>query len=184
MFNPDEIKEAKSLYNALIGLAKEKADLEVLKKQREESLKFEIAGEADQKDKVGNPDPKKVKMPLVTAVLDELYKDKENKKATEYEIMQEYKTLIKNKRVNENTVNDYLSVLAEIDSNKDDTKSCFADCTIIGKEVMDAVDAIVKEEYKAIKDDAMENAGYEVKLTKDNSEKLLLIDEIKKVILK
>lgn len=180
----NEIKEAKSLYNALIGLAKEKADLEVLKKQREETLKFEIAGEADLKDKDGNPEPKKVKMPLVSAVLDELYKDKENKKATEYEIMQEYKGLIKNKRVNENTVTDYLSVLAEIESNKEDTKACFADCTVITKDVMDAVDAIVKEEYKAIKDDAMENAGYEVKPAKDNSEKLSLIEEVKKAILK
>ena len=181
----NEIKEAKSLYNALIGLAKEKADLEVLKKQREETLKFEIAGEADLKDKDGNPEPKKVKMPLVSAVLDELfYKDKENKKATEYEIMQEYKDLIKNKRVNENTVTDYLSVLAELDSNKEDTKACFADCTVITKDVMDAVDAIVKEEYKAIKDDAMESAGYEVKPAKDNSEKLSLIEEVKKAILK
>lgn len=184
MFNAEEIKEAKSLYNALIGLSKEKADLEVLKRQREEKLKFEIAGEADLKDKEGNPDGKKVKMPLVTAVLDELYKDKENKKATEYEIMQEYKTLIKNKRVSEDIVSDYLSVLAEIDSNKEDTKACFADCTIIGKEVMDAVDAIVKEEYKAIKDDAMENAGYEIKPVKDNSEKLSMIEELKKAILK
>ena len=49
---------------------------------------------------------------------------------------------------------------------------------------MDAVDAIVKEEYKAIKDDAMENAGYEVKPAKDNSEKLSLIEEVKKAILK
>lgn len=180
----NEIKEAKSLYNALIGLAKEKADLEVLKKQREETLKFEIAGEADLKDKEGNPDGKKVKMPLVSAVLDELYKDKENKKATEYEIMQEYKDLIKNKRVNENTVTDYLSVLAELDSNKEYTKACFTDCTVITKDVMDAVDAIVKEEYKAIKDDAMESAGYEVKPAKDNSEKLSLIEEVKKAILK
>lgn len=180
----NEIKEAKSLYNALIGLAKEKADLEVLKKQREETLKFEIAGEADLKDKDGNPEPKKVKMPLVMAVLDELYKDKENKKATEYEIMQEYKGFIKNKRVNENTVTDYLSVLAEIDANKEDTKACFADCNVITKDVMDAVDAIVKEEYKAIKDDAMENAGFEVKPAKDNSEKLSLIEEVKKAILK
>ena len=53
MFNAEEIKEAKSLYNALIGLSKEKADLEVLKRQREEKLKFEIAGEADLKDKEG-----------------------------------------------------------------------------------------------------------------------------------
>ena len=155
----NEIKEAKSLYNSLVALAKEKADLEVLKRQREDSLKFEIAGEAD-------------------------LKDKENKKATEYEIMQEYKGLIKNKRVNENTVTDYLSVLAEIESNKEDTKACFADCTVITKDVMDAVDAIVKEEYKAIKDDAMENAGYEVKPAKDNSEKLSLIEEVKKAILK
>ena len=180
----NEIKEAKSLYNSLVALAKEKADLEVLKRQREDSLKHEVAAEADLKDKEGNPDPKRVKMPLVSAVLDELYKDKENKKATEYEIMQEYKGLIKNKRVNENTVTDYLSVLAEIDANKEDTKACFADCTVITKDVMDAVDAIVKEEYKAIKDDAMESAGYEVKPAKDNSEKLSLIEEVKKAILK
>lgn len=39
----NEIKEAKSLYNSLVALAKEKADLEVLKRQREDSLKFEVA---------------------------------------------------------------------------------------------------------------------------------------------
>ena len=72
----NEIKEAKSLYNSLVALAKEKADLEVLKRQREDSLKHEVAAEADLKDKEGNPDGKKVKMPLVMAVLDELYKDK------------------------------------------------------------------------------------------------------------
>ena len=39
----NEIKEAKSLYNSLVALAKEKADLEVLKRQREDSLKHEVA---------------------------------------------------------------------------------------------------------------------------------------------
>lgn len=89
--NQEEQKVLKNLYAKLSNLYKEKAKLEVLKRDREEKLKEEIAGVCHIINKQGEIQRSKVKMPLVNAILDELYRDKPNKEEIKADTMENYK---------------------------------------------------------------------------------------------
>ena len=72
----EEQSELKTLHEKLRNLYAHKAKLEVIKKGRENKLKEEIASVCDIKNKQGEIQSNKVKMPLVNAILDELYREK------------------------------------------------------------------------------------------------------------
>lgn len=91
MLNKEEKQELKSLYAKLSTLHKERASLEVLKKNRENTLKEEVASVCEIKNKQGEIQANKVKMPLISAILDELYREKPNKKEEEISTYETYK---------------------------------------------------------------------------------------------
>ncbi|EPP1145937.1 hypothetical protein ACULYO_001241 [Campylobacter upsaliensis] len=159
-FSKEEKKELKELYGKLRTLYEERANMEVLRKEREDKLKDEFAFALDLKNKQGELQSSKVKMPLVSALIDELYKDKPNKKEIEYELMQEYKNLIKNKKINEEALKAMISA----------------------EESLDALTLILKDEFKLLLSDAYEKAGYETKAIKDKAELERLSLSIKELL--
>ncbi|EME2750624.1 hypothetical protein VSV78_001672 [Campylobacter jejuni] len=159
-FSKEEKEELKELYSKLRTFYEERANMEVLRKEREDKLKDEFAFALDLKNKQGELQNSKVKMPLVSALIDELYKDKPNKKEIEYELMQEYKNLIKNKKINEEALKAIISA----------------------EESLDALTLILKDEFKLLLSDAYEKAGYETKAIKDKAELKKLSLSIKELL--
>lgn len=178
----EEQNELKSLYMKLNNLYKEKAELEVLKKSREDKLKDEVASACEIKNKQGEIQRSKVKMPLVNAILDELYRDKPNKEEIKADTMDTYRQAIKNKEVNEDCIKSYISSDESIKENTDFIKEVYKESSILSKEILDALNAVLKEEFKIYLNAELVKSGYEVKEEKDNSEILELKEMIKKLI--
>lgn len=173
MFNQAEKDELKGLYQKLQNLYGEKARLEVLKKQRENSLKEEMAS-------VLNVESKTIKMPLLMALLNEKYNEKPNPKRIEFETMESYEESLK--EANSEVINGLMSVNETINENKSDIKEAFKDSTLAGHEILKALDMLVKEEYKLMLNDALSKAGFEAKEPKDNSELESLMEMLKEVL--
>lgn len=181
-FSKEEKQELKELYTKLRTLYEERANMEVLKKEREDKLKDEFASTLDLKNKQGELQSSKVKMPLVNALLDELYKDKENKKELEYELMQDYKSLIKSKKINEEALKAVISAEENLNENTTFIKETYKDSTFCSKESLDALTLILKDEFKLMLGDAYEKAGYDIKPIKDKAELEKLRASIKELL--
>lgn len=184
MTNLDENQkqEAQELYSKLIQLHTQKANLEAIKKDREETLKNDIASVCNIRNKAGEPVASKVKMPIVLAILNELYKQKPNKKNEEADMLEIFRKAIKKEEVSKEIVNDYLSVENALEENKQDIKEAFKETTLLSKEMLNAISLIVKEEYKIMKEDNLAQAGFESKPPKDNSEILEIKAELENVL--
>ncbi|MBX7491214.1 hypothetical protein [Helicobacter turcicus] len=180
--NTNEKQELKELYKKLNNLYKERAKLEVLKKNREESLKEEIASVCEIKNKQGETDAKRVKMPLINAILDELYKEKPNKKEEEISLYETYKEAISRNKINKDCITNFLSSTESLNENAAFIKESFKDSTLLSKEVLDALSALLKEEYKLHLNDALSKEGYEIKEPKDNAELEALKELIKGLV--
>lgn len=158
------------LYGKLNNLYKHKAKLEVIKKGREEKLKEEIAGACKIQNKQGEIQANKVKMPLVNAILDELYREKPNKEDLKADTMETYKLAIKNKEVNESCIQSYITSGNEIKENANSIKEVWKQNPFFAKEILDGLDALLKDEYKSLLIKELLEAGYEVKEPKDKSD--------------
>lgn len=102
----NQIQEVKETYEKLKNIYENKSQMEILKKERENTIKEGIASICDLRDKEGNTDIKKVKMPLLIALLNEIYNEKENPKETEYSLASSSKALqvsLSNKDTSANT---------------------------------------------------------------------------------
>lgn len=170
-----QIVEANELYKRLVNIYSDKADMEALKKQREDRIKEELAGACDIKNKDGEIQPSRVKMPLVLALLAELYRDKDNSKEIEYEVMQSYRKAIKNREIDEKLLDGFLFCIDEINASRNYVKDAFKDTSLLDKDTLKALDELAREKYLEMKTEKLEEAGYEQRKPKDNSE----IDELK-----
>ena len=184
MLNKEEKQELKSLYAKLSALHKERASLEVLKKNRENTLKEEVASVCEIKNKQGEIQANKVKMPLISAILDELYREKPNKKEEEISTYEIYKDSIKSKKVNEDCIKSLLSVVDSLEENKSNIKETYKESSILSKEILEALNEVLKKEFKNALNEELEQNGYEVKEAKDKSEieelKFALLEVLKK----
>ncbi|EAJ2975753.1 hypothetical protein I7007_001315 [Campylobacter jejuni] len=178
----EEREELEKIYNSLKNLYKEKADLEVLKKNREEQLKDEIANVCDIRNKAGEALGKNVKMPLVMAIIEEIKLGKPNKKDIEADTMDTYRKAIKSNEVNKEVVNDFVTILDEIKENQLNIKEVFKDCNVLSREVLSAVDLLIKDKYKEIKEDAMSKAGYDLKPPKDKADILSIKTQLEDIL--
>ena len=178
----EEKDELKTIYQKLSNLQKERAKLEVLKKDREQLLKEDIASVLQIKDKKGEIQSSRVKMPLVNAILDGAFRDKQNKKEEEIGIYEEYKEVIENKEVSEDCIKAYISTNESIEENISLFKDVYKESSILSKEVLNALNALLKEEYKEMLQDELNQNGYEIKEEKDNREQLELQAEIKELL--
>ena len=179
MLNKEEKKELKTLYTKLSTLYKEKANLEVLKKTIENTLKEEVASVCEIKNKQGEIQANKVKMPLIASILDELYREKPNKKEEEISTYEAYKDSITRKKVNEDCIKNFLSAVDSLEENKTNIKEAYKESSILTKEILEALNEVVKEEFKLALNDELEKNGYEVKEAKDKSK----IEELKLALL-
>lgn len=162
--------EVKELYAKLVNLYEEKANLEAIKKDRENTLKDDIAAVCDIKDKEGIPQGSKVKMPLVQAILNQLYREQPNKKDEEFDLLETYRDAIKKEEVSKELIDAYIATEDLIQENKENIKEAFKETSLLSKEILSAVDMIVKEKYKAMKEYALEKQGFEVPVPKDKSD--------------
>ena len=165
-----EQAEVKQLHSKLHNLYEEKARLEVMKKDRENTLKDDIAAVCDIVNGDGIPQGAKVKMPLVQAVINQLFRQKPNKKDEEHDTLEIYRSAIKKEQVSKELVNDYIVAEDLLVENKQNIKEAFKETSVLSKEILNAIDMIVKEKYKEMKEDALEKAGYEVSVARDKSE--------------
>lgn len=178
----EERLELKTLYTKLSNLYADRAKLEVVKKDREQILKEEIASACRIVNKQGETQADKVKMPLVNAILDELYREKSNKEKVKQEIMDSYEIAIKNKEVNEDCIQNFISIDENIKENADFIKEVYKESSILSKEILDGLNALLKEEYKNHLNNELEAQGYEVKEPKDKSKLLELTELIKRLL--
>lgn len=177
----EQKQEAKELLTKLENLYKDRVNLDILKIDRETNLKSEIASICDIKDKKGEIQPSKVKMPLVSALIDELFLEKNNKKEEEYVIMNTYRSAISN-GVNKSVINAYVALKESFDENNQNIKEAFKETSILDKDILEAVNFIAKEYYKTLLENAKLEIGIETKPSKDMSMVLELIEELKKIL--
>lgn len=170
----EEQNGIKELYGKLNNLYQEKAKLEVLKRVREKKLKEEVASVCQIKNKQGEIQASKVKMPLINAILDELYRKQHNKKEEEISIYEEYKQVFKNKEINEDCITAYLSIDESIQENMCFIKEAEKEA-IIPKQVLEALNMLLKDEYAIHLEYELNQNGYESK-KKDDTENLILLD--------
>lgn len=178
----NQLKEAQELLSKLDHIYSEKAANEALKKAREEKLKFEVAHACDLKNKAGEILSNKVKMPLLLSLINELYREKANKKAEDYELMEQYRLALKRSEISKDIVQGYINALDEVESSSKAIKEAFLDVTLLDKDVIDAINIIAKERYKEVKEDKMLEAGFDVKPAKDKTEILELKSELENIL--
>lgn len=180
--NNKEKQELQTLYTKLSTLYKEKAQLELFKKEREDKLKEEIASACKIVDKKGEIQSAKVKMPLVKALLEELYKNLPNKESLKADTMESYKLAIKNKEVSEDCIQAFLSSDESLKENASNIKEAYKESSLLSKEILEALNALVKDEFKLYLNEVLSEAGYEVKEIKDKGELLELKETIKALL--
>ena len=66
-----------------------------------------------------------------------------------------------------------------LEENKTNIKEAYKESSILSKEILEALNEVVKEEFKLALNDELEKNGYEVKEAKDKSE----IEELKLALL-
>lgn len=177
----EQTQEARELLNKLNNLYREKAELEMLKVGRESVLKDEIAGVCDIRNKQGELQPNKVKMPLIAVLIDELFLDKDNKKEQEYLLMDTYKKALLGD-VNKEIINSYVALKESLDENNQDIKQSFKDTSSLDKDILEAINFIAKERYKELLESKKIEAGIEIKPPKDMSAILEIIKELEDIL--
>lgn len=177
----EEREEAKVLFEKLVSLYEERVGLDMLKIDREASLKEEVAKACEIRNKDGEALPNKVKMPLLSALIDELHFDKPNKKEEEYVLMGTYRDALLGNEVEDSVVSGYVAVRESLDENSQNIKDSFKETSVLGKEVLDAINYIVKELYKQMLEDKKIESGFEPKEPKDNSAVLHMVEELRKL---
>ena len=130
-------QEAKELLSKLENLYNHRAGLDI--------LKISIC---DIRNKQGEIQPNKVKMPLLLALIDEIFFNKTNKKEEEYALMSSYRQALSGKDVNKDTINAYVALQEEIEENNQNLKEVFKETSTLDKEILDAINLIAKERYK------------------------------------
>lgn len=182
-FDEDQIKEAKEIYVRLLKVYEDKADFEVMKKEREAKLKDEISSVCNIRDKDGNADSSKVKFPLVLAILNEMYRDKENPKEIEYATMKKYRTALNSGEISESLIDGFLHCTDEIKATKGYIKDIFSDATLLSSDTCKALEELAKEKYKEVYQDKMMEAGFvKEKAERDDSEYLELKENLENIL--
>jgi len=172
----EQLKEVKIAFDRLKKIYEDKADFEVLKKERENTLKDEFASVCDVRDKDGNIDGSKIKMPLVMVLLNELFRDKNNPKEEEYAIMEEYRMALSGDKIDEKLIDGYLYCIDEINAVRSYVKDVFNDVSLLDNDTCKAIEELAKEHYKEIYQSKMMEAGFsKEKVEKDTTE----YDELK-----
>lgn len=149
------MSEIKKAYNAIMELYKEKVELELNKKEKEENLKFDLASSCDIRDKKGEPNTKAIKIPLVKAIMDAM-DGTPNKKEDEYELMLKYADKINSGEV---SVESYEKAIIDLNEISLDLKTVFQGMDLTVEEVT-AIEIIAKNRYKELLDAKMEDAGF------------------------
>ena len=121
-------------------------------------------------------------MPLLLALIDEIFFDKTNKKEEEYALMDSYRQALSGKDVNKDTINAYVALQEEIKENNQNLKEVFKETSTLDKEILDAINLIAKERYKEILNSKKLEAGMEAKEPKDMSAILTLIKELESIL--
>lgn len=180
----DQLAEAKDLLAKMVSLYEEKADLEVKYKDLEDKVRGEVASACDIANKAGEPQPKKVKMPLLMAAIDDTFErsEKGNKFEIQVDEMDKYRSALTNKQVPHDLIRTFLNVKDEIDSFKTQFKEVVSDTALLSSDMLKAIEVIAKEQYQEIKNDKLAEAGFDVKPPKDNSDFSELKEAIKKLI--
>lgn len=182
ILNEEQKNEAKALLEKLNLLYKERVRLDLIKVDRENALREEIASCCDVRNKDGESEPSKVKMPLVLALVDELFLEKQNKKEEEYAIMEQYRSAFAN-QVNKEIVDGYTSIIGLQQENTLDIKEVFKETSILSKEVIEAINYLAKDTYKQELQEQKIQAGIiNEKEPKDDSEKLAMVDFLKTLL--
>ncbi|HDX6248347.1 TPA: hypothetical protein RPW15_001505 [Campylobacter fetus subsp. venerealis] len=170
-----QIKEAKELLEKLTAIYTEKAEKEIIKRNREDKLRYEIAQSCEIKNKNGDILANKVKISLLMAIIN-VMRDKtpSNKFEVLVSDMEDYQEALE-KDVDDKLINSYIHICDELDEVTTDIKAVVAETSLLDKQTLDAIGLLAKERYKQIKEDKMLEAGYEVKPPKDKTE----INELK-----
>lgn len=171
----EEKRVAKVRMSELNELYRQKAQCEVLKKSREEDLKTQVAQILDIKDKKGEAQPSKVKLPILMNLLEEMYNQGVNKKQEEYELMLEYRRALD--QIPKDQAIPLLDVIAEIKGINADIKYAFAtregeeedSAVILPGEIIDTIALIGKDNFKVYKTEELEKAGFKVPEPKEEA---------------
>lgn len=182
ILNDEQKKEAKNLLEKLNILYKERVRLDLVKVDRENALREEIASCCDVRDKDGATDSSKVKMPLVLALVDELYLEKPNKKEEEYATMEQYRSAFAND-VNKDIIDGYTSIIGLQAENTLDIKEVFKEVSTLSKEVIEAINYLSKNIYKEnLLDEKIQAGIVNPKEPKDNSEILAYAEMLQNLL--
>ena len=186
----EQVKNAvKKLYKNMSAAYDAKIEAEIGKKERELSLKEDVASVLNIRNKQGEIQPSKVKMPLLAAGIEEVYEDKPNKKEVEYETMVEYRNKLVTKDISEAAVRGYLSSLEALNGVKDEIKAINSsqEAFILDGEVFNAIEDLVLKEYKENLDIRLAEAGFKTsgskeKETKNPTDYKALVDKVKDIL--
>lgn len=178
----EQKQAAKELLSKLTNLYSDRVELDILKIDRENSLREELASACDMRNKQGEILPNKIKMPLVSALIDEIFLDKQNKKEEEYVLMDIYRQVLSNGNVSREVINGYMALKEGFEENNQNIKEVFKESAMFDKEILDAVNYLAKEKYKELLNAKKIEMGIEVKESKDISSTLEIIQEIKEMI--
>ncbi len=172
----EQKQEAKELLGKLAILYKNRVELDLLKISRENAIKEEVASICDVRNKQGESQPNKVKMSLLSALIDEMFLNKENKKRQEYALMDTYENALND--VDENIISSYVALKESFNENTHNIKEAFKDTSVLDKEILEAIDLIAKEQYKELLNHKKLEVGIEIKPPKDMSIILEIIKEL------
>lgn len=161
--------EAKSLADKLLNLYRERVELDMLKIHRENALKEELASLCDIRNKDGEILPNKIKMPLVSALIDELFLDKQNKKEEEYSLMETYRGVLAGDKINKEVIDAYLILQESYVENNESIKEAFKDVNVLEKDIIEAIYYFAKEKYKEFLEYRKSLAGFDSKPPKDKT---------------
>ncbi|TLD95391.1 hypothetical protein LS71_008265 [Helicobacter jaachi] len=168
LLNKAQTQEAIMLINRLKHLYEERSEIDVQKLDRDSILKEEMAKACNIVDKNGQPQPSKVKLPLVMALFDELYLDKTNKKEDEYATMETYRLALE-ERISKEIINSSLAVIESLNENNAYIKEVIKEAKSLDKETLEAIKYLAKVHYKKRLDSKMAELGIDIKPPKDNA---------------
>lgn len=170
--------EAKNLADKLLNLYRERVELDMLKFYRENALKEELASLCDIRNKNGEILPNKIKMPLVSALIDEVFLDKQNKKEEEYNLMEAYRGVLAGDKINKEVIDAYLILQESYVENNENIKEAFKSVNVLEKDMIDAIHYFAKEKYKEFLEYRKSLAGFDSKPPKDKTGIMKMADSL------
>ena len=180
----EQIQEIKELVAKVLNLYEDKVKLDLLKIDRENTLKDEIASACEIRNKQGELQPNKVKMPLVSALIDEMFLEKNNKKEAEYVLMETYRSAISSKRVNNEALSAYVAIRENLEENAQNIKEAFKESSTLDRAILEAINYLTRTKYKELLENKKQEAGIETKPPKDMTAVMELIKELEKMLSK